>query len=115
MSCFGRRVPLKEALVLAHKVKFEVNRRYTNLEIDIDGVFRSIILVRKKKYAAMTIEDHPMAMQMRFLQTLVEVGAENNTTLVFPVPMELLQTFVREAPPVKGRVTPERHSGGEAA
>ena len=32
---------------------------------------------------------HPMAMQMRFLQTLVEVGAENNTTIVFPVPMEL--------------------------
>jgi len=43
--------------------------------------------------AAKTIEGHPMAMQMRFLQTLVEVGAENNTTLVFPVPLELAETF----------------------
>jgi hypothetical protein len=32
-----------------------------------------------------------MAMQMRFLQTLVDVGAEHNTTIVFPVPIDLLR------------------------
>jgi hypothetical protein len=45
--------------------------------------------------AAETIEGHPMAMQMRFLQTLAEVGAENNTTIVFPVPLDLLSPFLQ--------------------
>jgi regulator of protease activity HflC (stomatin/prohibitin superfamily) len=40
--------------------------------------------------AASEFEKHPMAMQMRFLQTLVEVGSENNSTIVFPVPVDLL-------------------------
>jgi regulator of protease activity HflC (stomatin/prohibitin superfamily) len=44
--------------------------------------------------AAAQIEDHPMAMQMRFLQTLVQVGAENNSTIVFPVPMDLLEPLL---------------------
>ena len=43
--------------------------------------------------AAEIIKDHPMALQMRFLQTLVEVGSENNTTIVFPVPIDLIASF----------------------
>jgi regulator of protease activity HflC (stomatin/prohibitin superfamily) len=45
--------------------------------------------------AAETLKGHPMAMQMRFLQTLSEVGAENNTTIVFPMPIELLSAFLK--------------------
>jgi regulator of protease activity HflC (stomatin/prohibitin superfamily) len=45
--------------------------------------------------AAETLKGHPMAMQMRFLQTLSEVGAENNTTIVFPMPIELLSAFMQ--------------------
>ena len=48
-----------------------------------------------------------MAMQMRFLQTLVEVGAENNSTIVFPVPVELAGTFLKGATARNGRPTPE--------
>jgi regulator of protease activity HflC (stomatin/prohibitin superfamily) len=40
--------------------------------------------------AAEMIKDYPMAMQMRFLQALVEVGSENNSTIVFPLPIDLL-------------------------
>jgi hypothetical protein len=40
-----------------------------------------------------------MAMQMRFLQTLAEVGAENNSTIVFPVPLDLLSPFLQGASP----------------
>jgi regulator of protease activity HflC (stomatin/prohibitin superfamily) len=43
--------------------------------------------------AALVIEDHPMAMQMRFLQTLTEVGAEQNSTIVFPFPLDLITPF----------------------
>ena len=45
--------------------------------------------------AADTIKDHPMALQMRFLQTLVEVGSENNTTIVFPMPIDVLSLFMQ--------------------
>jgi regulator of protease activity HflC (stomatin/prohibitin superfamily) len=50
----------------------------------------------KLREAAMTIEGHPMAMQMRFLQTLADVGSGNNntTTIVLPIPMELAATFL---------------------
>jgi regulator of protease activity HflC (stomatin/prohibitin superfamily) len=47
----------------------------------------------KLREAALTIEGHPMAMQMRFLQTLSDVGTENNTTIVFPVPIDLFSAF----------------------
>lgn len=44
--------------------------------------------------AASVIGQHPVAIQLRFLQTLVEVGAENNSTTVFPVPIELFKPFL---------------------
>ncbi len=47
--------------------------------------------------AAEKLKGHPKAMLMRFLQTLVEVGAENNTTIVFPIPINLLSTFAPNA------------------
>ena len=53
--------------------------------------------------AAETIEGHPMAMQMRFLQTLVEVGAENNSTVVFPVPLDLLAALLPGTPAADGK------------
>ena len=55
------------------------------------------------RQAAETIEAHPMAMQMRFLQTLVQVGAENNTTIVFPVPLELASTFLKSPAVTNGK------------
>lgn len=48
----------------------------------------------KLRDAAEMMKNHPMAMQMRYLQTLVEVGAENNTTLVFPLPLDLIKAFI---------------------
>jgi regulator of protease activity HflC (stomatin/prohibitin superfamily) len=53
--------------------------------------------------AAEMLENKPMAMQMRFLQTLVQVGAENNTTIVFPVPLELASTFLAGTPSTNGK------------
>jgi hypothetical protein len=43
--------------------------------------------------AATVIGDHPMALQLRYLQTLSEVAAENNSTIVFPVPIDLFEPF----------------------
>lgn len=40
------------------QVKAEVNKLYKLLEIDIDGVFKSLLLLKKKKYAALVVENH---------------------------------------------------------
>lgn len=44
--------------------------------------------------AAKIIEDHPMALQLRYLQTLREVAAENNSTTLFPIPIDLFKPFL---------------------
>ena len=48
---------------------------------------------QKLAEAATVIGDHPMALQLRYLQTLSEVAAENNSTIVFPVPIDLFKPF----------------------
>jgi NAD(P)-dependent dehydrogenase (short-subunit alcohol dehydrogenase family) len=46
------------------------------------------------RVAAIVLEGHPMAMRMRFLQTLSDIGTEQkNTTIVLPLPLELLKVF----------------------
>jgi regulator of protease activity HflC (stomatin/prohibitin superfamily) len=45
--------------------------------------------------AAAIIAEHPMALQLRYLQTLREVSAENNSTTLFPIPIDLFKPFVQ--------------------
>ena len=45
--------------------------------------------------AAQIISDHPMALQLRYLQTLREVSAENNSTTLFPIPIDLFKPFLK--------------------
>ena len=47
------------------------------------------------KDAALVIEEHPTALQLRYLQTLIEIGSSPSTTIVFPAPIELLKAFLR--------------------
>ncbi len=44
--------------------------------------------------AAEMMDKHPVMLQLRYLQTLLEVGAEHNSTTLFPVPIDLLKTFM---------------------
>ena len=44
--------------------------------------------------AAQVIEQFPVALQLRFLQTVVEIAAENNSTTVFPIPIEIFRPFI---------------------
>jgi regulator of protease activity HflC (stomatin/prohibitin superfamily) len=44
--------------------------------------------------AARVIQDYPVAIQLRFLQTVVEIAGENNSTTVFPVPMDLFKPII---------------------
>jgi len=45
--------------------------------------------------AASIIAEHPMALQLRYLQTLREVSAENNSTTLFPIPIDLFKPFIQ--------------------
>jgi regulator of protease activity HflC (stomatin/prohibitin superfamily) len=61
--------------------------------------------------AAAIIEKHPSALQLRFLQTLVEVASENNSTTIFPVPIDLLTPLLKRSGDFQ--VTPTK--GNESA
>jgi len=49
----------------------------------------------KLKDAADIIATEPIALQLRFLQTLTEVAAEKNSTTIFPIPIDLLKPFIK--------------------
>ena len=72
--------------VMAREAESERERRAK--VIHANGEYQAAERLRD---AARVIEGHPMAMQMRFLQTLVEIGAENSTTIAFPAPLDLLR------------------------
>ena len=95
-----KHVDLPEHMKRAMAKQAESERERRAKVIHADGEFQAAAKLRD---AADTIKEHPMAMQMRFLQTLVEVGAENNTTIVFPVPVELASTFLQGSPATNGR------------
>src|SRR5256884_4915423 len=48
----------------------------------------------KLKDAAVVIEAHPIALQLRYLQTLLELGAGNTSTIIFPAPIDLIRPFL---------------------
>jgi regulator of protease activity HflC (stomatin/prohibitin superfamily) len=48
--------------------------------------------------AARIMEQHPVTLQLRYLQTLLEVAAEHNSTTLFPVPIDMLKMFMDEKP-----------------
>ena len=49
---------------------------------------------QKLAQAAEVIDQNPLTIQLRYLQTLTEIGAEKNTTVVFPLPIDLITAFV---------------------
>src|SRR3954453_8034041 len=55
-----------------------------------EGEFRAS---ERLKDAAVVIEAHPIALQLRYLQTLLELGSSQSTTIAFPVPIEMLKAF----------------------
>jgi regulator of protease activity HflC (stomatin/prohibitin superfamily) len=82
-----KHVDLPEHMKRAMAREAESERERRAKVIHAEGEYQAAARLRD---AARMIEAHPMAMQMRFLQTLVEVGSENNTTIVFPIPLDLI-------------------------
>jgi hypothetical protein len=49
------------------------------------------------KDAAVVIEQHPVALQLRYLQTLLEVGGAGTSTIIFPAPIDIIRPFLESA------------------
>ena len=65
--------------------------------ISAEGEFQASAKLRE---AADVMEQSPIALQLRLLQTMAEIASERNSTLVFPVPVEMLRFFDRAGPPL---------------
>lgn len=48
--------------------------------------------------AAITLSESPASLQLRYLQTLLELGADQNSTVVFPIPMDIVRPFLESRP-----------------
>jgi regulator of protease activity HflC (stomatin/prohibitin superfamily) len=96
-----RQVDLPQEMQRAIAAQAEAERERRAKIIHADAEYQASA---KLAEAAAVIAQQPVAITLRYLQTLVEIGTEKNTTVVFPVPVELLSALMGKGllPPVLG-------------
>ena len=82
-----KQVDLPETMLRAMAKQAEAERERRAKIIHAEGEFNA---AAKLVQAAELMATQPMTLQLRYLQTLTEIGVEKNTTIVFPLPMELM-------------------------
>jgi regulator of protease activity HflC (stomatin/prohibitin superfamily) len=85
-------LPVEMKRAMAKQAEAERERRAK--VIHADGEFQAS---QKLKEAADIIATEPIALQLRFLQTLTEIASEKNSTIIFPVPIDLLKPFMEKS------------------
>ncbi len=83
-------LPLEMQRAMARQAEAERERR--SKVINADGEFQAAAKLRD---AALLIQDTPIALQLRYLQTLQDIASENNSTTIFPIPIDLLTPFIK--------------------
>lgn len=86
-----KQVDLPKEMQRAMATQAEAERQRRAKVIAAAGEFQS---AEKLVEAAKAIEGHPAALQLRYLQTLQEVAGENNSTTIFPLPIDLFKAFM---------------------
>jgi regulator of protease activity HflC (stomatin/prohibitin superfamily) len=89
-------VALPESMKRSMSRQAEAERERRSRVITAEGELQAS---KKLAEAAEVMAEHPAALQLRLLQTVVEVAAEKNSTLVLPFPVELLRFLERSTPP----------------
>lgn len=84
-------LPQEMQRAIARQAEAERERRAKI--IHAEGEFQASTKLRD---AAEVISEFPQALQLRYLQTLTEVAAENNSTIVFPIPIDIIQHFMNK-------------------
>jgi regulator of protease activity HflC (stomatin/prohibitin superfamily) len=90
-------IPSGMQRAMARQAEAERERRAK--VISAEGEFQAS---ERLKDAAEVMAASPMALQLRYLQTLLEIGATNSTTIVFPAPIDLIRPFVEKAADARG-------------
>ena len=89
-----KHIDLPEGMQRAMARQAEAERERRGKVIAAEGEFQA---AQRIADAARIIETHPTAIQLRYLQTLVEVATGNNSTTIFPVPIDLLTPFLKKS------------------
>jgi regulator of protease activity HflC (stomatin/prohibitin superfamily) len=82
-----KQVDMPESMLRAMAKQAEAEREKRSKIIHAEGEFAA---AQRLTDAAKVLADQPAAIQLRYLQTLTEIGVEKNTTVIFPVPIDLL-------------------------
>jgi regulator of protease activity HflC (stomatin/prohibitin superfamily) len=85
-------IPADMQRAMARQAEAERERRAK--VINAEGEFQAS---ERLKDAALVIEKHPIALQLRYLQTLLELGSSQATTIVFPAPIDVIKPFFEHA------------------
>jgi regulator of protease activity HflC (stomatin/prohibitin superfamily) len=85
-------IPSGMQRAMARQAEAERERRAK--VINAEGEFQAS---ERLKDAANVIEEHPVALQLRYLQTLLELSGSQSTTIVFPAPIDLIRPFIERA------------------
>jgi regulator of protease activity HflC (stomatin/prohibitin superfamily) len=85
-----KQVDLAEQMIRAIARQAEAERERRAKIIHAEGEYMA---AEKLAMAAEVIQKQPAAIQLRYLQTLVEIGTEKNTTIVFPLPIDIISTL----------------------
>jgi regulator of protease activity HflC (stomatin/prohibitin superfamily) len=97
-----KQVDLPDQMIRAIARQAEAERERRAKVIHAQGEFEA---AEKLAMAAEQIQKQPAAIQLRYLQTLVEIGSEKNTTVVFPLPVDMFTNLGRVlehlSPPAK--------------
>jgi len=88
-----KQVDLAEQMIRALAKQAEAERERRAKVIHAEGEYTA---AEKLGMAAEVLQKQPAAIQLRYLQTLVEIGAENNSTIVFPFPIDILKGIVTQ-------------------
>ncbi|KPK41930.1 MAG: hypothetical protein AMJ78_04180 [Omnitrophica WOR_2 bacterium SM23_29] len=88
-----KHVDLSEELRRAMARQAEAERERRAKVIAAEGEYQAAEKICK---AAEMMQKTPIALQLRYLQTLVEIGSENNTTTLFPIPIDILKAFTEK-------------------
>jgi regulator of protease activity HflC (stomatin/prohibitin superfamily) len=86
-------VEIPQGMQRAMARQAEAERERRAKVINAEGEFQAS---ERLKDAAMVIEGHPIALQLRYLQTLLELGSSQATTIVFPAPIDLFKPFLEK-------------------
>jgi regulator of protease activity HflC (stomatin/prohibitin superfamily) len=98
-----KQVDLAEQMIRVIARQAEAERERRAKIIHAEGEYTA---AEKLAMAAEVIQKQPAALQLRYLQTLVEIGVEKNTTIVFPLPLDIITSL--------GRALDRVGTGGEA-